>query len=126
MSCDTFPLSTPFLKGVMGSDISPFFLLELADITSELVLGSCPVFFEVMAATNGGGPTRRTRSMKRTFVLLRFCDSLRVPRPNIARTIESSGRSIDLEFANNATTATIQDMLVHKLQPHLNRADASR
>ena len=46
----------------------------------------------------------RSRLVKRCFTLLRFCDSLEVPRSNIQRTLESSGRAKELEFSNNATT----------------------
>ena len=68
----------------------------------------------------------RSRSMKRCFVLLRFCGHLRVPRAVVHRALENSGRSKELEFSNNATTEHIHDMLVHSFQPHLNRADAPR
>ena len=69
---------------------------------------------------------KRSRSMKRCFVLLRFCDILKVPRPNVQRVLESSGHCKELEFLNNSTTSAIQELLTAAFQPHLNRDDASR
>ena len=65
-------------------------------------------------------------SFKRSFVLLRFCDLLRVPRPNIQRVLESTGRVKELEFPNNSTTANLQDIVLTAFSQHLNRRQASR
>ena len=62
--------------------------------------------------------TKRSRSMKR-FVLLRFCDRLKVPSPNVQRVLESSGHSKELEFLNNSTNLAIQELLTAAFQPHL-------
>lgn len=78
-----------------------------------------------MPSTDGTVRTR-SRLLKRCFTLLRFCDSLRVPRSNIQRTLESSGRTKELEFSNNATTEAIQDMILHSFQPFITRGEASR
>ena len=65
--------------------------------------------------------------MKRSFrVLLRFCDLLRVPRPNILRVLESTGRVKELEFPNNPSTANLQDIVLTAFSQHLNRRQASR
>ena len=70
--------------------------------------------------------TRRSRTLQRKFVLLRFCDSLRVPRANVLRTLESSGRIKDISFSNDATAAHIQDTLLHNFSNHLTRENISR
>ena len=77
---------------------------------------------------NGGSNqvARRSRSVKRTFVLLRFCDFLRVPRSNVVRALESSGRIKEIEFNNNSTSAAIEDTLLNNFRDHLRREDLNR
>ena len=70
--------------------------------------------------------TRRSRSMKRSFILLRYCDQLKVPRPNIQRVLESSGRVTQLEFPNNSSTANLQEIVLNGFRQHLNSREASR
>ena len=82
------------------------------------------VCWAVMSTNNE--TSMRSRAMKRCFVLLRFCDTLKVPRQNVQRVLESSGRSKELEFLNNSTTSAIQELLTAAFQPHLNRDEASR
>ena len=69
---------------------------------------------------------KRLRSMKCCFVLLRFCDALKVPRPNVQRVLKGSGRCKELEFLNNSNALAIQELLSATFQPHLNRDEASR
>ena len=65
--------------------------------------------------------------MKRSFrVLLRFCDLLRVPRPNIQRVLKSTGRVKELEFPKNSSTANLQDIVLTAFSQHLNRRQVSR
>ena len=55
-----------------------------------------------------------------------FCDSLRVPRANVLRTLQSSGHEKDISFSNDATAADIQDTLHHNFPNHLTRENISR
>lgn len=66
----------------------------------------------------------RTRSVKRTFVLLRF--ELRVPTAAQLTALENAGRVKQIEFANNATSGNISDVLLHHFQGHLRRNDLAR
>ena len=68
---------------------------------------------------------KRSRSMK-CFLLLRFCDALKVPRPNVQRVLKGSGHCKELEFLNNSNALAIQELLSATFQPHLNRDEASR
>ena len=59
------------------------------------------------------GNARRARTMKRTFILLRWADQLRVPRVADFASLESGGRVKEITFNNNSTIAHIADMLKH-------------
>ena len=56
---------------------------------------------------------RRARTMKRTFILLRWADRLRVPRAADFASLESGGRVKEITFNNNSTMVHIVDMLKH-------------
>ena len=60
------------------------------------------------------------------WVLLRFCDQLKVLRPNIQPILVNSACSKELEFLHNATTSTIQDLLSHTFRNHISQGKASR
>ena len=92
-------------------------------IFSFLLSGLCWSHSQEAMSTSG---TRWSRNMKRSFVLLRFCDLLRVPRPNIQRVLKSTGRVKELEFPNNSSTANYQDIVLTAFSQHLNRRQASR
>ncbi|KAJ7394666.1 hypothetical protein OS493_000487 [Desmophyllum pertusum] len=64
--------------------------------------------------------------MKRTFVLLRWCDPLRVPRAPEMRSLQATGRVREIEFPNNVTSETVKEMLLNKFSNHLNADEASR
>ena len=57
------------------------------------------------------GNARRARTMKRTFILLRWADRLRVPRAADFASLESGGRVKEITFSNNSTIGHIADML---------------
>ena len=59
------------------------------------------------------GNARRARTMKRTFILLRWADQLRVPRAADFASLEWSGCVKEITFNNNSTIAHIADMLKH-------------
>ena len=93
-------------------------------IVSFLSSGLCWSLTQEALSTSG---TKRSRNMKRSFrVLLRFCDLLRVPRPNIQRVLESTGRVKELEFPNNSSTANLQDIVLTAFSQHLNTRQVSR
>ena len=79
-----------------------------------------------MSSNNNRNSKTQSRSVKRCFTLLRFCDTLRVSRANVQRTLESSGQSKELEFANNATIEATQEMLLHSFEQCLTREEAHR
>ena len=67
---------------------------------------------------DGGGAQarqarRRTRTLKRVFVLLRSEDELRVPRPAQLRALDACGRVKELEFASNHTCQHIKELLTN-------------
>ena len=51
--------------------------------------------------------------MKRTFILPRWADQLRVPRAADFASLESGGRVKEITFMNDSTNAHIADMLKH-------------
>ena len=63
------------------------------------------------SANESRNRTQRTRKMKRSFVLLRRTDALRVLRPAITRTLQNCGRIKEIEFANNNSNAEILELL---------------
>lgn len=58
--------------------------------------------------------------------MLRWCDSLRVPRTQLARALQSTGRIQELEFSNSATSEHFSEMLVNAFSHHLNANEMSR
>ena len=87
---------------------------------------SLPLCYSRGNMSTNNEATKRSRSMKRSFVLLRFCDALKVPRPNVQRVLEGSGHCKELEFLNNYTASAIQELLSAAFQPHLKRDEVSR
>ncbi|XP_074618766.1 uncharacterized protein LOC141877637 [Acropora palmata] len=69
---------------------------------------------------------RRSRNLKKKFVLLRWCDRLRVPRTASMRSLEAAGRVKDIEFPNNSTTEHVRELLLNSFGNHLNAADVDR
>ena len=53
---------------------------------------------------------RRTRNLKRVFVLLRSGEELRVPRAADLRVMAASGRVKELEFSRNHSCETIKEL----------------
>ena len=76
--------------------------------------------------SDGSNPSKRTRPLKRTFIFLRFSDQLMVPRDNIYRALQTSGRVKEIEFFNNSATSSIQEMIWNTFRDHLNQDELSR
>lgn len=68
----------------------------------------------------------RTRNLKRTFVLLRKDDELKVPGNQKLKILEDSGRVKVIEFANNATTEHIGETLKNSFPDILRDVDLAR
>ena len=74
------------------------------------------------AQVNGGAQRargrrpRRTRNLKRVFVLLRSGEDLRVPRAADLRVMAASGRVKELEFSRNHSCDTIKELLYNSFQ----------
>lgn len=76
--------------------------------------------------SDGSNPSKRTRPLKRTFILLRVCDQLMVPRDNIYRALQSSGRVKEIEFFNNSATSSIHEMIWNTFQDNVNQDELAR
>ena len=61
----------------------------------------------------------RTRSLNRTFFLLRWVDYLRVPTNRNESALERSERIKDIVFSNNLTNDTMKELLLHAFSDHL-------
>lgn len=68
----------------------------------------------------------RARNLKRTFVVLREDDELRVPGKQKLKNLRDSGREKEIEFANNATTAHIAETLKNSFPTILRNVDLAR
>ena len=69
---------------------------------------------------------RRARNLKRTVVLLRNDDDLRVPEKQKLKTLQDSGRIKEIEFSNNATSQSIDEILVNSFSNFLTPAELPR
>ena len=49
-----------------------------------------------------------------------------VPRDNIYRALQSSGRVKEIEFFNNSVTSSIHEMVWNTFQDHLNQDELAR
>lgn len=76
--------------------------------------------------SDGSNPSKRTRPLKRTFILLRVCDQLMVPRDNICRALQSSGRVKEIEFFNNSATSSIHEMIWNTFRDNVNQDELAR
>ena len=126
-SCESekvWPVMNCRLLNVMSLTCDYIRKVSVLYIVSFISSGLCWSLTQEALSTSG---TKRSRNMKRSFrVLLRFCDLLRVPRPNIQRVLESTGRVKELEFPNNSSTANLQDIVLTAFSQHLNRRQVSR
>ena len=68
----------------------------------------------------------RARNLKRTAVLLRWIDPLRVPQARTFDVLERSGRVKEIVFPNNATNEHMKEVLVHAFRSQLEAEDFSR
>lgn len=68
----------------------------------------------------------RSRNIKRTFVLLRNEDELRVPRASTLKILNDSGRVKDVEFSNNATSQHICELLSNSFLSVLSRGEFAK
>lgn len=69
---------------------------------------------------------RRARNVKRTVVLLRNDDDLRVPEKQKLKTLQDSGRIKEIEFCNNATSESIGEILLNSFSNFLTPAELPR
>ena len=69
---------------------------------------------------------RRARNVKRTVVLLRNGDDLRVPEKQKLKTLQDSGRIKEIEFSNNATSESIGEILMNSFSNFLTPAELPR
>ena len=126
-SCESekvWPVMNCRLLNVMSLTCDYIRKVSALYIVSFLSSGLCWSLTQEALSTSG---TKRSRNMKRSFrVLLRFCDLLRVPRPNIQRVLKSTGRVKELEFPNNSSTANLQDIVLTAFSQHLNRRQVSK
>lgn len=58
--------------------------------------------------------------------MLRWCDPLRIPRTQLTRALESTGRIREVDFPNNATSQHICEILVNSFGNHLNAHETTR
>ena len=65
----------------------------------------------------------RSRNIKRTFVLLRNDDELRVPQASAVKILNDSDRVKDMEFSNNATSHHICQLLSNSFVSILSRGE---
>lgn len=68
----------------------------------------------------------RKRTLKRTFVLLRHDDSLRVPSSRELKQLTDSGRVKELVFTNTATSRHVMDIITNNFPALLTNANISR
>ena len=104
----------PFVRVILRSGATFLFFIHLPRVLHWAEMSTDNEF------------TRRSRTMKHCFMLLRFCDTLKVPRLNVQRALESSGRCKEVEFLNKSTTSAIQELLSAAFQPFVNRNEAPR
>ena len=74
-------------------------------------------------STNDAGTQCRSRTMKRTFILLRADYPLSVPKVPELHALESSGRIKEIEFTNNSTSQAIGEMLINSFPNKLRTSD---
>lgn len=65
----------------------------------------------------------QSRNIKRTFVLLRNDDELRVPRASTLKILNDSGRVKDMDFSNNATSHHICELLSNSFVSIISRGE---
>lgn len=68
----------------------------------------------------------RARNVKRTVVLLRNNDELRVPGKQKLKNLQDSGRIKEIDFSNNATSEHIGEILLNSFANFLTQADLRR
>ena len=69
---------------------------------------------------------QRSRNVKRTVVLLRDDDELRVPERQRLKNLQDSDRIKEIEFSNNATSQHISEILLNSFANFLTQADLPR
>ena len=79
---------------------------------------------EIMFSIMKARPRKRT--LKRTFVLLRDNDSLRVPSTSDLKHLTDSGRVKELVFANTATSRHVTEIILHNFPALLTNGNISR
>ena len=70
--------------------------------------------------------TPRKQTLKRTFVLLRQDDSLRVPSTSKLKQLTDSGRVKELVFTNTATSGHVMEIIANNFPALLTNGNISR
>lgn len=84
------------------------------------------VYWNVTKMSGQDSSRRRARNVKRTVVLLRNDDDLRVPEKQKLKTLQDSGRIKEIEFSNNATSESIGEILMNSFSNFLTPAELPR